>query len=142
MRLPLDFKKYFIPWGQGISIYLVLTLLSFGLSLLFHLLTRKDFLSELIEIDSRLQLKERLSTAFEYRQSGRESRFREELLADAGRVLEGLPRNKIYPLGFSAAYVLIPLFAFILLGLSLFDFSPLKPQGKKHRKGSPERVRP
>ena len=127
----LGFQKIFYSLGAGISITLVLTLLSFGLSLLFHRLTRKDFLSELIAIDSKLQLKERLSTAFEYRQSGRESRFREELMADAGRILEELPKNKLYPLGFSAAYVLIPLFAFLLLGLSLFDLSPLKPAGEK-----------
>lgn len=127
----LGFQKIFYSLGAGISIYLALTLLSFGLSLLLHRLTRKDFLSELIAIDSRLQLKERLSTAFEYRQSERKSRFREGLLTDAGRVLEELPKTKLYPLGFSAAYILIPLFAFILLGLSFFDFSPLKPSGKK-----------
>ena len=54
-------------------------------------------------------------------------------MADAGKVLEGLPRNKLYPLGFSPAYVLIPLFAFILLGLCLFDFSSLNPAGEKTR---------
>lgn len=127
----LGIQKIFFSLRVGPSLYLVLTLLSFGLSLLFHLLTRKDFLSELIAIDSQLQLKDRLSTAFEYRQSERQSRFKEGLLADAGRVLEGLPKNKLYPLGFSAAYILIPLFAVILLGLSLFDFSPLKPERGK-----------
>lgn len=127
------FQKVFHFARGNIYLYLILTLVSFGIALGIHLLTRKNFLTDLIEIDSRLKLKDRLSTAFEYRQSERKSRFREGLLADAGKVLEGFPKSKLYPLGFSPAYVLIPLFAFILLGLSLLDFSPLKPAGEKTR---------
>lgn len=125
------FQKVFHFARGNIYLYLILTLVSFGMALGIHLLTKKKFLTDLIEIDSRLKLKDRLSTAFEYRPSERKTRFREGLLADAGRVLEGLPKNKLYPLGFSAAYVLIPSFAFILLGLSLFDFSALKPTEEK-----------
>jgi hypothetical protein len=124
----LGFQKIFYSLWDDIFITLVLTLISLGLALLRHLLTQKNFLSELIEIDSRLQLKERLSTAFEYRQSGRESRFREGLLTDAGKVLEGLPKNKLYPNSFSVVYILIPLFAFIIFSLLLFDISLPKPK--------------
>jgi hypothetical protein len=112
-------------------LYWVLTLVSFGMALGFHLLTPKNLLSDLIEMDSRLKLKDRLSTAFEYLQSGRKSPFREKLLSDAGRVLEELPRKKLYPLRFSWAYVLIPSLTLFLSALILFDFSPLKPTGEK-----------
>jgi hypothetical protein len=127
------FQKVFHFARGNIYLYLILTLVSFGIALWFYLLAPKDFLADLIEIDSRLKLKDRLSTAFEYRQSDRKSRFREGLLTDAGKVLEGLPKNKLYPIGFSPAYILIPLFAFILLGLCLFDFSSLNPAGEKTR---------
>jgi len=148
----LGFQKVFYRLEQGLSITLVLTLISFGLVLLIHLLPRKDFLSDLIEIDARLQLKDRLSTAFEYSQSGKPSRFRRRLLSDAGDVLERLPRNKLYPFGFSPAYILIPLFAFIIVGLLLFDFSPAKAKreipperlariGKEIEKFSKEKIR-
>ena len=121
---PLDNDHLYLSW-------VVLTLVSFGMALGYHLLTRKNLLADLIEMDSRLKLKDRLSTAFEYRQSGRRSQFRERLSTDAGRVLEELPKNKLFPHRFSAAYVLIPSFALIMIGLSLFDFSPLKPPGEK-----------
>ena len=52
-------------------------------------------------------------------------------MTDAGRVLEEIPKNKLYPPRFSAAYLLIPSLALILTGLSLFDFSPPKPTGEK-----------
>jgi hypothetical protein len=129
----LGFQKIYNFFGKTISITLVLTLISLGLALLRQLMTRKDFLSELIQIDSRLQLKERLSTAFEYRPSGKKSRFQEQLLNDAGEVLDRLTKKRLYPLGFSMAFVLIPLFAFILLGLQYVDFSSPPPQGEKTR---------
>jgi hypothetical protein len=130
--LALGFQKVF-PWDNAhlFLFEVALTLISLGMALGFHFLTRKNLLAELIEMDSRLQLKDRLSTAFEYQQSGRKSQFRERLLTDAGRVLEELPKNKLYPHRFSTAYVLIPFLALVLTGLSLFDFSSLKPTREK-----------
>lgn len=129
--LALGLQKWF-PWsGNNPYLYGVLILVAFALALGYYHWTQKNFLLELIEMDSRLRLKDRLSTAFEYRQSGKESPFREKLFADAGRVLEELPKNKLYPRRFSAAYVLIPLFALILTGLGLFDYSLPKSAGKK-----------
>ncbi|MBI4768025.1 MAG: hypothetical protein HY787_26095 [Deltaproteobacteria bacterium] len=127
-------KAFHFDWGH-FYLYWVLTLVSLGMALGFHLLTREKLLADLIEMDSRLRLKDRLSTAFEYQQSGRKSQFRERLLTDAGRVLEELPKNKLYPPRFSAAYVLIPSLALIMTGLSLFDFSPPKPTGEKRSPG-------
>lgn len=130
--LALGFQKVF-QW-DNVHLYLfevALTLISLGMALGFHLLTGKNLLAELIEMDSRLQLKDRLSTAFEYQQSGRRSQFKERLLTDAARVLEELPQNKLYPHRFSTAYVLIPFLALVLTGLSLFDFSPPNPTGEK-----------
>jgi hypothetical protein len=133
----LGFQKvFYLRWDGGCLLYLVLILISFGLALGFHLLPRKNLLADLIEIDSRLELKDRLSTAFEYLQRGRNSSFREQLITDAGRVFEGLPRDKLYPHGFSAAYVLIPLFTMIIIGLFFFDFSP-----SNHPKGERTQVR-
>jgi hypothetical protein len=129
--LALGFQKVFQFELDPLYLYWVLTLVSLGMALGFHLLPQKSILTDLIEMDSRLKLKDRLSTAFEYKQSGRKTPFRERLLTDAGRVLEELPKKKLYPPPFSAAYILIPLFAFILLGLGLFDFSTPKPAGEK-----------
>lgn len=129
--LALGLQKVFQFDGDPLYLYGVLTLVSLAMALGYHRLTPNNLLADLIEMDSRLKLKDRLSTAFEYQQSGRKSPFRERLLTDAGRILEKLPKNKLYPHRFSAAYLLIPFFALILTGLSLFDFSPLKPTGEK-----------
>jgi hypothetical protein len=129
--LALGFEEVFQFEPDPLYLYWVLTLVSFGMALGFHLLTKRKLLSDLIEMDSRLRLKDRLSTAFEYLRSGRKSQFRERLLTGAGRVLEELPKNKLYPPRFSAAYVLIPSLALIMTGLSLFYFSPPKPTGEK-----------
>ena len=71
--LALGFQKVFQFDGDPLYLYWVLTLVSFGMALGFHLLTQKNLLVDLIEMDSRLKLKDRLSTAFEYKQSGRKS---------------------------------------------------------------------
>ncbi len=82
---------------------------------------------ELIEIDVRLGLKERLSTAYEYHQRGRTSVFVDMLTEDAGNLLGSIKANQIFPWNFSRAHLLIPLFAAAMVILLSVDFTPTAP---------------
>ena len=78
--LALGFQKVFHFDWDPLYLYLVLTLVSFGMALGFHLLTKKNLLADLIEIDSRLKLKDRLSTAFEYKAIRKEVSLQGEIV--------------------------------------------------------------
>nr|NIN01587.1 hypothetical protein [candidate division Zixibacteria bacterium] len=84
-------------------------------------------MDELIDIDVRLGLKERLSTAYEYHQLGRKSIFVDILTENAGRLLDSIKANQIFPWSFSPAHLLIPLFAAAMVILLSVDFTPTAP---------------
>ncbi len=129
--LALGFQKIgYIGW-VGVWIYLILVLPSLGMALILQRRTSKTIQSDLIEIDSRLRLKDRLSTAYEYRQSGRKTLLKENLFTDTGKALKGLSRNELFPIGFSPPYILIPLASIFILSLLIFDWSLPKPQVDK-----------
>jgi hypothetical protein len=128
--LALGFQKMgYVGWN-GVWIYFILIVPSLGFALVLQHLTSKNLLSDLIEIDSRLLFKDRLSTAYEYRQSGKKTLLKEKLFADAGRALGGLSKNKLFPIGFSSSYILIPLASFFIFSLLLFDWSLPQSQGE------------
>ena len=112
---------------EGYSIYPLLILVSFVFCLLCALRTKKSFMDELIEIDVRLDLKERLSTAYEYHQHGRKSVFVDLLIEEAGNLLGSIKPTQLFPGNFSPAHLLIPLFAGVIIILLLVDFTPTAP---------------
>ena len=71
--------------------------LSLGFSLIYAALTRKSFIQRLIEMDRRLKLYDRISTAYEYHTSSWNSEISELLIADAAGTLSRLKHRQIFP---------------------------------------------
>jgi len=105
---------------QGPLIYALLPGPVILLSLWRHLPRMKSFRRELIAIDIRLDLKERLSTAHEYHEKPEISRIERLLKQEAVDLLADLRRQTILPaiwerrhLGLVAAALLLAILAFI-----------------------------
>lgn len=117
-------KEFGLYDFEGISVYALLTLISIAFSLLYTIRTNKSLMEELIDIDARLDLNERISTAHECQRLGRRSIFVELLYEDVSRLLDSMKANQIFPKAFSPAHVMIPFLSLVLISLLLFNFSP------------------
>ena len=84
--------------------------ISLAAALLLAVVKRKNFQDILIDIDTRLNLQDKLSTAYEYQHSGKKSDLLAFLLEDAAENLHHLETKHMAPTKFSAAH-----FALILL---------------------------
>jgi len=124
ITIALGIEKIGLFLWYGYSIYPFLVLIAFASSVLYTLRTKKAFLDELIGIDIRLDLKERLSTAYEYHQRGRRSLFVDLLIKDTTHVLGMIKASQIFPTQFSPAHILVPVFATVMIVLLAVDFSP------------------
>jgi len=122
--LALGVQKIGLLQWEGYTVYPLLVLVSFASSLLFGLRTRKSFMDELIEIDVRLGLNERLSTAYECHQLGRKSVFVDGLIEDATSLLGSIKADEIFPRSFSLAHLCIPLLAVAIVILLSIDLAP------------------
>ena len=122
--IALGVQKIGLLRWEGYAVYPLLVLVSFAFSLLFGLRTKKSFMDELIEIDARLGLKERLSTAYECHQLGRKSVFVDMLIEDATGLLGSIKAREIFPRSFSSAHLLIPLLVVAITILLSIDFTP------------------
>lgn len=93
-----------------------------GVSLLgaigYIYITRTPFINTLIELDTRLHLHDRLSTAYEYSTSGKPSEFIELLMHDAGQQLSLLSHKQLFPVKLSRVHLLIVLLLLVNLALS------------------------
>ncbi len=119
-----------VSWS-GYGIYGLLAIFSFGLALLMTLYKRKRFMDELIDIDIRLGLDERLSTAYEYAQRGQQSEIGQVLLEEVSHLLAALDRKKVSSRNFSMVHFLIPVLGIAIAALLTFDFHAIIPtQGK------------
>jgi hypothetical protein len=129
----LGVQKIGLFHWDGYSIYPLLVLFAFACSAFYSFRARRSFLDELIEIDARLELKDRMSTAYEYQQLGRRSVFVDMLMKDAGHILGSIKESRIFPRQFSPAHLLIPLFTVVMVVLILVDFGPSAPQDDRTR---------
>jgi len=68
---------------------------------------RKPFSRQLIDIDSRLHLQDRLSTAYEYLQKQKETVFFNLLIQDAGEKISQIDKKKIFPKKLSWIHILL-----------------------------------
>ncbi len=84
------------------------------------LIERKDFQAFLIDIDTRLQLQDSISTAFEYHRTGNKSVFIDLLMQEATAKLSRLNPDQIFPAKFSGLHVVLML-ALIAAGASFFS---------------------
>ena len=89
--------------------YSLLGLLAFAMLAIYMLRIKKTFMNDLIEIDTRLGLKERLSTAYEYHQLDRKSIFVDLLKIDATNRLTNIKIRQALPRPISMTLFLVPL---------------------------------
>jgi hypothetical protein len=76
-------KAGFLKYGAYGSWYILLIGFSLFVGLLTAFLKKKGFLAFLIDIDTRLKFKDRLSTAYEYQKFGKKSDLSDLLMEDA-----------------------------------------------------------
>jgi hypothetical protein len=101
--------------------YLVPIGISLSAALLIGLVTRSNFLNILIEIDRRLNLQDRLSTAFEYLNFKTRTEFSELLMNDAAAKLHQIDSRQLVPARFSWLHLLL----IILLITNIFLYSSI-----------------
>ena len=108
--------------------YFVLIGLSLSAALLIAFGTRRSFLNIFIKIDHRLDLQDRLSTAYEYLKSGKKTEFADLLMSDAAARLQQLSLGQLVPARFSRLYpVAIILFIInVLLYSGIFQVPDFK----------------
>ena len=100
----INADKFFYGASLGVSLLL---------SLLYGYVQRGPLIDKLIEIDTRLALQDRISTAYEYQQLGKRSVFVDLLTADAGYRLSQLSKKQIFPLKFSYVHLLLAILIFV-----------------------------
>jgi hypothetical protein len=99
---------YFVPIG-----------LSLSAALLIGFVTRSNLLNILIDIDRRLKLQDRVSTAYEYLKLKQQTEFAELLINDAAVKLRQISKQQLVPARFSFLHLL----AIILLIINIFLYS-------------------
>jgi hypothetical protein len=93
----LVFDKWgWVQWHRYEILGFILAL-SLLLALLRVLRRRQRFADELMDIDARLALKSRLSTAYEYHRSNRKTLFADLLINDVCRLLQTIGPKKMFP---------------------------------------------
>ena len=115
------------------SVSWVLFSIGFSLAsaLLIGFLKRDKFITTLIDIDRRLRLKDRISTAYEYRKSGKKTVFSDIQIKDAAAKLHQLSPRQMLPAKFSGRHLLL-VFLIVANG-ALFLIDHLSPGSKPMR---------
>ena len=105
-----DFLGFITNYNIYRSWYFVSIGISLSAALFIGLLTRRNLLNVLVEIDRRFKLQDRLSTAYEYLKLNKKSEFTELLTKDAAESLHQLSGKKLLPVRFSylhAGFILL-----------------------------------
>ena len=80
---------------------------SLAAALLLGFLKRDKFITTLIDIDRRLRLQDRISTAYEYSKSGKKTVFSDLQIKDAAAKLHQLSTRQMLPVKFSGRQLLL-----------------------------------
>jgi hypothetical protein len=115
-------KARFLESGAYGSWYILLIGFSLFVGLLTAFLKKKGFLAFLIDIDTRLKLKDRLSTAYEYQKFGKKSDLSNLLMEDATDTLRQLSTRKLFPPKFSFLHLVLILLILINMALYSSDY--------------------
>jgi len=99
---------YFVPIGISLSA-----------ALFIGFVTRSNLLNVLIDIDRRLKLQDRLSTAYEYLKFKKKTEFADLLMNDAAAKLRQISKQQLVPARFSFPHLLV----IILLIINIFLYS-------------------
>ncbi|MDY0095414.1 MAG: hypothetical protein RBT80_22195 [Candidatus Vecturithrix sp.] len=111
---------------EPVVFYAIVLGIALAAAFSYALFTRPRFQELLIDIDHRLHLRDRLSTAYEYYIREKSSQFTELLLEDASRTLNGLSLKDLLPSRFSKTYVLLLFLLLLNLGLFALDYFSLR----------------
>ena len=126
--LTLGFDKMGVSvFHVGFPGYGLFALLSVITAVFLSLYRRKSFNDVLIDIDERLKLKEKISTAYEYFSLEKKSEFNELLYEDAEKSLRAIDRGKIFPFRFSLLHLAILFLIVINTLFLLVDYLPAFP---------------
>jgi len=101
---------YFVPIGISLST-----------AIFIGVVTKSNLLNVLIDIDRRLKLQDRLSTAYEYLKFKKKTEFADLLMNDAAAKLSQLDNRQLVPAGFSFQHLLV----IILLVINIFLYSSI-----------------
>lgn len=115
--------------GWPVPLLLVYGSIGVGALLVFFLLTwrvRLAALTALVQADTTLKLKERLSTAYEYLQQHADNPFVPLLTADAARVALHIDPRLVFPVRLPRRVWGIPMVLVAIVGFTLLDVSPLR----------------
>jgi hypothetical protein len=106
--------------------------ISLSAAIIISLATRSKFLNALIDIDRRLKLQDRVSTAYEYFKLKKKTDFAELLINDAAVKLRQFSRQQLLPFRFSWLHLL----AIILLFINILLYSGIlfRPDFKSTRR--------
>jgi len=116
--------QWFTTWQwEGIRVYLLLIIMAAVLALLFRVRFKKTFRGELMALEKRLNLKELLSTWYEYRRSEPENPWTLKLEAETRSFFQKIPPSGAFPKSYTLTHLLIPLL--VVLGILLMIIEPL-----------------
>jgi hypothetical protein len=101
------------------SWYFVSIGISLSAALLIGFVTRSNLLNILIDIDRRLKLQDRISTAYEYLKFKKKTGFADLLMNDAAAKLRQIDNQQLVPARFSLLHLLV----IILLIINIFLYS-------------------
>jgi len=104
---------------------------SLAAALVLGFLKRDKFITTLIDIDRRLRLQDRISTAYEYYKSGKKTVFSDLQIKDAAAKLHQLSTQQMLPVKFSWLHLLL-IFLIVANG-ALFLSNYLSPEFKLTR---------
>jgi hypothetical protein len=120
-------KTGIFPFREYVSFYVISLALALMLSSIYVYATKKGFIHVLIDIDTRLQLKDRVSTAYEYHNYEKQSEFTGLLIEDAGHKLSELNDRQLFPLKLSLVHLLLSLLIVANILFVLADYFQIFP---------------
>ncbi|MCP4751308.1 MAG: hypothetical protein GY866_10465 [Proteobacteria bacterium] len=127
LLLAVDKLTSFDPGEYGL--YLAAPLLALALAAVHTWNRKNSLIDELIDMDGRLDLNERLSTAYEYHQRRRESPFTDILVKEATNLIYGIERRDVFPFKFAPLHASIPVLGVLAIVLLSLD-SPAGSTGR------------
>jgi hypothetical protein len=102
--------------------YMVSIGISFSAAGLIVFAMRRNFLLVLVDIDRRLRLQDRLSTAYEYLKFKKDAEFAELLMQDAAAALRRLKGRQLLPAGFSWRHLIFIILLLADAALYMTDY--------------------
>ncbi len=130
--IAVGLEKIGVFYVRGYILFYALSLgISLGFALVYGYIKREFFANILIDIDTRLKLQDRISTAYEYQTLGKHSELTDLLVEDASHRLSLLSNKQLFPPKFSYIHLLLSVLLVINIAFIFIDqFLPVPRQMK------------